>query len=128
MAMAVRDRLGNEPEDEPLLNRLVDGLGRGRVNQAIGPKVNLMQLIAEMDQRALDDLRVLAGRFDPPNDGQDEPLPCPTRSPGKLTASQELAGPTIHPSCPRISILSASALVHVQSQVSASPCFVWTES
>ena len=65
IALAVRDRLGDEPEDGPLLNRLVSELGRigGRVTEAVGPKSNLVRLIDEVDQRAVDGLRDLASRF-----------------------------------------------------------------
>ena len=68
ISVAVRDRLGDEPEDRPLLNRLVSELGRigGRVNETAGPKFNLGQLIDEVDQRALDGLRDLASRFSHP--------------------------------------------------------------
>ncbi len=54
ISMAVRDRLGDEPEDGPLLSRLANELGRirGRVGEAVGPKSNLVRLIDEVDQRA----------------------------------------------------------------------------
>ena len=76
IAMAVRDRLGDEPEDGPLLNRLVNELGRlgGRVNEAVGPRSNLVRLIDEVDQRALDGLRDLADRFATSKNGREEPL------------------------------------------------------
>ncbi len=75
ISMAVRDRLGDEPEDGPLLSRLANELGRigGRVNEAVGPKSNLVRLIDEVDQRALDGLRDLAGRFSDPKGGGDDP-------------------------------------------------------
>ncbi len=75
ISMAVRDRLGDEPEDGPLLSRLASELGRigGRVNEAVGPKSNLVRLIDEVDQRALDGLRDLAGRFSDPKGGGDDP-------------------------------------------------------
>ena len=74
ISMAVRDRLGDEPEDGPLLSRLANELGRigGRVGEAVGPKSNLVRLIDEVDQRALDGLRDLAGRFSS-SKGDDEP-------------------------------------------------------
>ena len=75
IAAAVRERLGDEPEDGPLLNRLVNELGRvgGRVNRTVGPKSNLVRLTDEVDNRALDGLRDLAGRFSNPKGGGDEP-------------------------------------------------------
>ncbi len=75
ISMAVRDRLGDEPEDGPLLSRLANELGRigGRVNEAVGPKSNLVRLIDEVDQQALDGLRNLAGRFSDPKGGGDDP-------------------------------------------------------
>ena len=65
ISMAVHDRLGDEPEDGPLLSRLASELGRigGRVSEAVGPKSNLVRLIDEVDQRALGGLRDLADRF-----------------------------------------------------------------
>ena len=65
ISAAVHERLGDEPEGGPLLNRLVNELGRigGRVNETVGPKSNLVRLIDEMDQRALAGLRDFAGRF-----------------------------------------------------------------
>ncbi len=76
ISMAVRGRLGDEPEAGPLLNRLANELGRigGRVHEAVGPKSNLVRLIDEVDQRALDVLRDLAGRFsNPRGDGDESP-------------------------------------------------------
>ena len=75
ISMAVRDRLGDEPEDGPLLSRLANELGRigGRVGAAVGPKSNLVRLIDEVDQRALDGLRDLAGRFSSSKGDEDEP-------------------------------------------------------
>ncbi len=75
ISMAVRDRLGDEPEEGPLLNRLATELGRigGRVSEAVGPKSNLVRLIDEVDQRALDGLRDLAGRFSAPRSDEDKP-------------------------------------------------------
>ncbi len=75
ISMAVRDRLGDEPEDGPLWNRLASELGRigGRMNEAVGPKSNLVRLIDEVDQRALDGLRDLAGRFSSSKGEGDDP-------------------------------------------------------
>ncbi len=75
ISMAVRDRLGDEPEDGPLLNRLANELGRlgGRVSEAVGPKSNLVRLIDEVDHRALEGLRDLAGRFSSVRAEGDEP-------------------------------------------------------
>ena len=75
ISMAVRDRLGDEPEDGPLLNRLVSELGRigGRMSEAVGPKSNLVRLIDEVDGRALNGLRDLASRFSRPEGADDEP-------------------------------------------------------
>ena len=75
ISMAVRDRVGDEPEDGPLLNRLANELGRigGRVSDAVGPRSNLLRLIDEVDQRALDGLRDLAGRFTSPKGSEGEP-------------------------------------------------------
>ena len=73
--MAVRDRLGDERADGPLLDRLLSELGRigGRVNEAVGPKSHLVQLIDEVDQRAMDGLRELASRFSSPKEDGDDP-------------------------------------------------------
>ena len=75
IAAAVYDRLGDEPEDGPLLNRLVTELGRigGQVNRTVGPRSNLVRLIDEVDHRALDGLRDLASRFSASKGGGDEP-------------------------------------------------------
>ncbi len=75
IAVAVRERLGDEPEDGPLLTRLVNELGRigGRVNDAVGPKSNFVRLIDEVDKRAVDGLRDLAGRFSSTKGEEDEP-------------------------------------------------------
>ncbi|WP_174300359.1 type II toxin-antitoxin system HicB family antitoxin [Caulobacter sp. S45] len=75
ISMAVRDRLGDEPEDGPLLSRLASELGRigGRVSEAVGPKSNLGRLIDEVDQRALDGWRDLADRFSSAKGDGDEP-------------------------------------------------------
>ena len=75
ISMAVRDRLGDEPADGPLMNRLVNELSRlgGRVSDAVGPTSNLVRLIDEVDQRALEGLRDLAGRFSNSRGGEDEP-------------------------------------------------------
>ncbi len=75
ISMAVRDRLGDEPEDGPLLSRLANELGRigGRVGEAVGPKSNLVRLIDEVDHRALDGLRDLAGRFSSSKNDEDDP-------------------------------------------------------
>ena len=75
ISTAVRDRLGDEPEDGPLLSRLASELGRigGRVSEAVGPKSNLVRLIDEVDHRALNGLRDLAGRFSSAKNDEDEP-------------------------------------------------------
>ena len=86
ISMAVRDRLGDEPEDGPLLNRLVSELGRigGRVSDTVGPKSNLIRLIDEVDGRAFDGLRDLASRFSSPSTARishvSEPGPWSYRS------------------------------------------------
>ena len=65
IAAAVRERLGDEPEDGSLLERLLNELGRvgGQVNRTVGAKSNLGRLIDEVDRKALDGLHDLVGRF-----------------------------------------------------------------
>ena len=75
ISMAVRERLGDQPEDGPLPSRLANDLGcvGGKVSEVIGPTSNLVRLIDEVDQRALDGLRDLAGRFSSGKVAGDEP-------------------------------------------------------
>ena len=73
IAAAVRERLGDELEDGPLLDRLINELGRvgSRVSRTVGLKSNLGRLIDEVDQRALDGLRDLVGRLTEPRGSID---------------------------------------------------------
>ena len=73
IAAAARERLGDEPETGPFLNRLVDELGRvgDHMKHAFRPRSNLSRLIDEVDQPALDGLRSLTGHLSPSKKSSD---------------------------------------------------------